>query len=103
MGVKFSLFTQLYNLFDTEQVTSVYSTTGKPDNDGGEASIQIQDFSTISLSSAYYTPQADYDHDGLNSPPELCGEYIDARRVYYNNPYHWKQGFRIRVGIGFDF
>lgn len=103
MGVKFSLFAQLYNLFDTEQVTSVYSTTGKPDDDGGEASIQVQDFSTIPLSSAYYTPQADYDHNGLNSPPELCGEYIDARRVYYNNPYHWKQGFRIRVGIGLDF
>lgn len=103
LGVKFSLFSQIYNLFDTEQVISVYSTTGKPDDDGGKASIQVQDFSTIPLSSAYYTPQADYDHDGLNSPPELCGEYIDARRVYYNNPYHWKQGFRIRVGVGFDF
>lgn len=103
MGVKFSLFTQIYNLFDTEQIISVYSTTGKPDDDGGELSIQVQAFSSIPLSSAYYTPQADYDHDGLNSPPELCGEYIDARRVFYNNPYNWKQGFRIRAGIGFQF
>jgi outer membrane receptor protein involved in Fe transport len=103
MGVKFSLFSHLHNLFNTQQVIEVYNTTGKPDDDGGEVSIQVQDFSPISLSSAYYTPQADYDHDGLNSPPELYEEYIKARRVYYNNPYHWKQGFRVRVGIGFNF
>lgn len=103
MGVKFSIFSQIYNLFNTEQVTSVYNSTGKPDDDGGEASIQIQDFNFISMTSAYYTPQADYNHDGLNDPPELYEEYIKARRVYYNNPFHWNQGFRARVGIGLRF
>lgn len=103
MGFKFSLFSQLYNLFNAQQIIKVYNTTGKPDDDGGEVSIQIQDFSTISLSSYYYTPQADYNHDGLNSPPELYEEYIKARRVFYSNPFHWKQGFRARIGIGLNF
>uniref|UniRef100_A0A7C4TCD3 TonB-dependent receptor n=1 Tax=candidate division WOR-3 bacterium TaxID=2052148 RepID=A0A7C4TCD3_UNCW3 len=98
-GVKLSLFVNLYNLFNTEQITAVYSTTGKPDTDGQEGSIRVSQFSTISLLSAYYTPQADYDHDGLNSPEELHSEYIKARIFYYNNPFHWKPGFKMRVGL----
>jgi len=102
-GLKFSIFGLFYNLFNTEQIISVYSATGKPDDDGGEASVQLQDFSSISMTSAYYTPQADYNHDGLNTPEELYSEYIAARRVYYNNPFHWNPGFRARVGIGLKF
>jgi outer membrane cobalamin receptor len=103
MGLKFSLFSQVYNLFNTEQIISVYSSTGQPDDDGGEAGITLGDFGNISMTSSYYTPQADYNHDGLNSPDELMEEYIKARRVYYSNPFHWKQGFRVRIGFGLKF
>lgn len=100
MGTNLSLFTNLYNLFNTEQINSVFSTTGKVDDDGQEGTILISDFSSISIASAYYTPQADYNHDGINSAPELHSEYIKARRFYlYNNPFRWKPGFRMRIGI----
>ncbi len=98
-GLNFSFFTNLYNLFNTEQIISVYSTTGEPETDGLENSILVSQFSTISILSSYYTPQADYNHDGLNSAGELWSEYIKARRFYYNNPFHWKPGFRMRVGL----
>jgi len=103
MGVKMSLFAQFYNLLNTEQIVKVYESTGEPDDDGGEISIQPQDFTSTAMLSAYYTPQADHNHDGLNTPQELYEEYIAARRTYYSNPFHWKPGFRTRIGIGFRF
>ncbi len=103
MGVKFSLFANLYNLFNTEQITEVYSTTGKPDDDGGGVKVDLSDFSPLTLKSSYYTPQADYNHDGINSAPELASEYLKARRFYHYNPYHWKQGFRAHMGLALKF
>ncbi|UCC12976.1 MAG: TonB-dependent receptor [candidate division WOR-3 bacterium] len=102
-GLTFSLFTQMYNLFNTEQIVDVYNATGRPDTDGGEVTISESDFRPISLASYYYTPQADYNHDGLNSPHELYSEYMAARSMYYNNPLHWRPGFRARVGISLKF
>ncbi len=99
-GVKFTVFTQMYNLFNTEQIVSVYEQTGKPYTNGEEETILLQEFSNISLRSAYYTPQADYNHDGLNSPAELHSEYIAAHVRFYDNPLNWKPGFKMRLGIG---
>jgi len=99
-GLNFSLFTNIYNLLNAEQITYVFSATGKPDDDGAEGTILVTDFLPISRLSSYYTPQADYNHDGLNSPVELHSEYIKARRLYmYNNPFHWRPGFRMRIGM----
>ena len=93
----------MYNLFNTEQIVDVYNTTGRPDTDGKETTIFESDFGFISVASDYYTPQADYNHDGLNSPYELYSEYMAARAAYYNDPFHWKPGFRARVGISLKF
>lgn len=96
-------FCNIYNLFNTEQITAVYATTGRPDSDGASAAIKPDNFTTVSMASASYTPQADHNHDGLNDPAELCREYIAARDFYYNNPFNWKPGFRARVGLGVRF
>ncbi|MGQ9464212.1 MAG: TonB-dependent receptor [bacterium] len=101
--LKFAIFANFYNLFNTEQIVSVYSTTGKPDDDGQTITVKVDQFSNISLSSTYYSPQADYNHDGLNNPWELRSEYIKARSFYYNNPLHWNPGFKMRVGFGLNF
>ncbi len=101
--LNFSLLANIYNLFNTEQITAVYSTTGKPDDDGQTITVSIGQFSTITLASAYYTPQADYNHDGINNPYELRQEYIKARAFYYNNPFNWNPGFRMRVGVALNF
>ncbi len=101
--LKFALFANIYNLFNTEQIISVYSTTGEPDDDGQTITVKVDQFSNISLTSAYYSPQADYNHDGINNPWELRSEYIKARSFYYNNPLHWYPGFRMRVGFGLSF
>uniref|UniRef100_A0A7V1EI42 TonB-dependent receptor n=1 Tax=candidate division WOR-3 bacterium TaxID=2052148 RepID=A0A7V1EI42_UNCW3 len=101
--LNFILFANIYNLFNTEQITRVYSTTGKPDDDGQTSTVNIGQFSNITLTSSYYTPQADYNHDGINNPYELREEYVKARAFYYNNPLHWNPGFRMRIGIGMSF
>ncbi len=101
--MKFVLFANLYNLFNTEQIRSVYSTTGKPDDDGQSTTISVGQFSYITLTSAYYSPQADYNHDGIANPWEMRNEYVKARQFYYNNPFNWNPGFRMRVGIGLSF
>jgi hypothetical protein len=99
-GFAFSVFANIYNLLNTEQIVQVYAGTGLPDDDGGAVTTDESDFVTISMTSAYYTPQADYNHDGLNSPGELLNEYLNARTAYYNNPFHWYPGFRMRLGVG---
>uniref|UniRef100_A0A7V3VU19 TonB-dependent receptor n=1 Tax=candidate division WOR-3 bacterium TaxID=2052148 RepID=A0A7V3VU19_UNCW3 len=101
--LNFVLFANIYNLFNTEQIRRVYSTTGRPDDDGQTYTVGIGQFSNISLASSYYTPQADYNHDGINSPYELREEYVKARAFYYNNPFNWNPGFRMRVGVGMSF
>lgn len=103
MGFKLNLFGQIYNLLNTEQINTVYSSTGVPDDNGGLASVLVQDFRAISMTSSYYSPQADYNHDGLNSPNELYVDYTQAHTIYYNNPFNWKPGFRARVGVGIRF
>lgn len=102
-AVKPFVFCNIYNLFNTEQITTVYSTTGRPDSDGASAFIKPDNFTLVSMASESYTPQADHDHDGLNRPEELCREYIAARDYYYNNPFNWKPGFCARVGLGIRF
>ncbi|HEX7319936.1 MAG TPA: TonB-dependent receptor [bacterium] len=100
-GLNVNLFANIFNLLDAEQVNSVFGTTGKVDDDGLEGTILVSGFSAITMTSSYYTPQADYNHDGVNSAPELRNEYVMARRFYtYENPFRWKPGFRMRVGIG---
>jgi outer membrane receptor protein involved in Fe transport len=99
-GFAFLVFANMYNLLNTEQIVQVYAATGLPSDDGGAVKTDETDFVTIPMTSAYYTPQADYNHDGLNAPSELLNEYLNARSAYYNNPFHWNPGFRMRVGIG---
>lgn len=103
LGTKLTFFADIYNLFNTEQIIKVYTATGKPDDNGKSGSIDPSDFRFIGLNSDYYTPQADYNHDGLNSPDELANEYLLAHQYYYNNPSHWKPGFRARFGVALRF
>jgi len=102
-GLNLSLFANVYNLLNSQQVTSVYSATGRPDDDGKDVTISVSDFGDITITSAYYSPQADYNHDGCASDVEMYQEYIKARDFTINNPYNWRPGFRARVGFGLSF
>lgn len=102
-GLNLAVFANLFNLLNSEQITGVYATTGLPDDDGKDPTILVSQFGTISMSSLYYTPQADYDHDGVNRPDELYSEYLAARRFTNNNPFNWRPGFRMRIGFGVNF
>ncbi|UCF70237.1 MAG: TonB-dependent receptor [candidate division WOR-3 bacterium] len=92
----------IYNLFNTEQVLYVYSTTGKPD-DHGDPEPPLDQFGNVSISSYYYSPQADHSHDGLITPIEYKQEWIDMLADYYENPVYYNHGFRAQVGIGIEF
>jgi len=101
-SAKFVLSCLINNLFNTEQVIKIYPTTGKPD-DHGDPVPSLAQFDFIPITSPYYSPQADYDHNGLITPPEFQSAYMTAINDYYLDPTYYNTGFRMRLGIGIEF
>ncbi|MCK4249849.1 TonB-dependent receptor [candidate division WOR-3 bacterium] len=99
---KFILTSLINNLFNTNQVIKVYSTTGKPDEHGDTEPL-ISQFHYVPMTSMYYSPQADSDHDGLITPGEMKNAYMTALNDYYSDPTNYNSGFRMRLGIGIEF
>jgi len=97
---KLSISCLIKNLFNTKQIVYVYPTTGKPD-DHGDSEPPITQFCWLSITSARYSPQADFDHNGLITPVEMRDEYIRAIKDYYTNPLHYNSPFRLKLGVGF--
>jgi hypothetical protein len=93
---------QIYNLFNTKQIIEVYPTTGLPDNIG-YPDPSIYAFNVITLTSFFYTPQADYNHDGINSRVELRDEYVAAIKNLYADPTNYNGPFRAQIGIAVGF
>jgi hypothetical protein len=90
------------NLLNTEQTIRVYSTTGKPD-DHGYPIPPLTAFNSIPISSPDYSPQADFNHDGLITPVEMRQVYGTALTDYYRDPTQYRNPFRFRLGIGIEF
>ncbi|MGQ9816422.1 MAG: TonB-dependent receptor [bacterium] len=101
-SVKLLLTALIDNLFNTKQITEVYVTTGDPDNHGDPEPTLTQ-FGYLSIASTRYSPQSDYNHDGLITPPEAKTAYIAARNDYYLDPTNYNGGFRVQLGIGLGF
>lgn len=101
-SVKLLLTALIDNLFNTRQITEVYVTTGDPDNHG-DAEPTLTQFGNLSISSTRYSPQSDYNHDGLITPPEAKRAYIAARNDYYLDPTNYNGGFKVQLGIGLGF
>lgn len=99
---KFILTSLINNLFNTNQVIKAYSTTGKPDEHGDTEPL-ISQFHYVPMTSMYYSPQADSDHDGLITPGEMKKAYMTALNDYYSDPTNYNSGFRMRLGIGIEF
>ncbi|MEO0143083.1 MAG: hypothetical protein ABIL15_07005 [candidate division WOR-3 bacterium] len=97
----FSFTLLINNLFDSKQIICVYPTTGKPD-EHGDFEPPISQFGWLSLTSFYYSPQGDYNHDGLITPVEMRDEYLKAIKDYYSNPFHYTNPFRVRLGLGLE-
>jgi hypothetical protein len=91
----------ILNLFNTTQITYVYSTTGDPD-DHGDIPPSVELFGYTSIASAYYSPQADTDHDGLITPVEARDAYFGALIDLYYDPTNYAHPFRVRLGIGIE-
>jgi len=90
------------NLFNTEQIREVYPTTGLAD-DHGDAEPTLGQFGYLPITSDRYSPQADYNHDGLLTPVESKADYIEARTDYYLDPRNYNGPFRIMFGASVGF
>jgi hypothetical protein len=99
---KFELTCLINNLFNIEQILKVYPTTGRAD-EYGYFLPSVDQFSPVSVTSSYYSPQADQDHDGLITPVEFQYAYVQALNDHYNDPTFYNNGFRMRLGIGIKF
>lgn len=97
------VFTALiYNLFNTKQIIEVYPTTGKPD-DHGDPEPSLGQFGYLSITSPRYSPQADYNHDGVITPVEMQTAYMSVLKDLYADPTNYNGPFRVQLGIGFKF
>ncbi len=90
------------NLFNTEQVVEVHETTGDPVWHG-DPEPSLDQFGYTSIASTRYSPQSDFDHDGLVNPREAKQSYIDAQNDYYYDARNFLPGFRARLGVGLQF
>jgi outer membrane receptor protein involved in Fe transport len=92
----------LYNLFNTDQVIEVYENTGLPTNHG-DPDPSLDQFGYTAISSTRYSPQADYNHDGLVDRYEAKKAYVACQNDYYWDPMNYEPGFRARLGVGLQF
>ncbi|UCC12760.1 MAG: TonB-dependent receptor plug domain-containing protein [candidate division WOR-3 bacterium] len=100
--VKLVVTAMIFNLFNSTQIIDVYNTTGLPD-DHGNPDPYLGQFGFLPITSDRYSPQADFDHDGLITPYEFRDDYIAARDDYYDDPTNWKNPFRFLLGVGIEF
>jgi hypothetical protein len=92
----------IVNLFNTIQVSNVYESTGDPDWPG-DVEPSVNDFEIITLAETRYSPQADYNHDGVVTRVERKQDYLLCIRDFYRCPINYNDGFRARFGIGIGF
>ncbi len=90
------------NLLNLSQIVDVYNITGLPDEHGVPDPAMSQ-FGYMPITSDRYSPQADFDHDGLITPIEYYNDYIAARDDLYDDPTNWKNPFRFLLGVGIEF
>ncbi len=92
----------IQNLFNTEQVVTVYQTTGEPD-DHGDPEPSLDQFGPLTLTSTRYSPQSDFNHDGVVAATEMKSSYMEALTDFYNNPVNYGSPFRIQLGASIGF
>ncbi len=100
--VKLVLRGMLLNLFNTEQIVEVHETTGHP-TAHGDPEPGLDQFEFTSITSTRYSPQTDFNHDGLVSPREAKQSYIDSQNDYWFDARNYLPGFRARFGLGLMF
>jgi outer membrane receptor protein involved in Fe transport len=98
----FVLKGMIYNLFNTEQIVEVHETTGDP-TWHGDPEPSLDQFQNTAISSTRYSPQSDFNHDGLITPTEAKQSYITAQADYYDDVTNFLPGFRARLGVGLQF
>jgi hypothetical protein len=90
------------NLFNTVQVSNVHETTGDPDW-RGDVEPSLDEFEVLTLAETRYSPQADYNHDGVVTRVERKQDYLLCIRDFYRCPINYNDGFRARFGIRIGF
>jgi outer membrane receptor protein involved in Fe transport len=92
----------LLNLFNSDQIIEVHETTGEA-FDHGDPEPSLDQFGYTSMASSRYSPQSDFNHDGLVDPREAKESYIDCQKDYWADARNYYPGFRARFGVGFMF
>jgi len=100
--LRLTLSAAFTNLLNKRQIIDIYPMTGDPLNQG-ESDPPLDEFGYLTFTSSWYSPQADFNHDGLMTAVENRDEYIRARNDLYNDPIHFNPGFGFRLGMGLEF
>ena len=102
LGLSLSLTCDITNVLNTEIVTNVFATTGKPDYTG--AIITPEQFSPgLAFGDPEYHPARDYNHDGYLTRNEMYVSYMKAYTDANTPPTYYGPPRKIRVGLSLSF
>jgi outer membrane receptor protein involved in Fe transport len=101
-GMTISINCDIDNVLNTDIVTNVFATTGKPDYTGKV--ITPYDFSPgIAFGDLYYHPARDFDHDGYLTRNEMYTSYLRAYQDANTPPTYYGPPRKIRFGFSLSF
>ncbi|HTW92870.1 MAG TPA: TonB-dependent receptor [bacterium] len=102
-GLAFSLTCDITNILNTEIITNVFSTTGKPDYTGAIITPEQFSASGFLFGDYYYHPARDYNHDGFITQSEQYLSYMKAYTDANTPPTYYGPPRKIRVGLSLSF
>jgi outer membrane receptor for ferrienterochelin and colicin len=101
-GLSFSLNCDISNALNSELITNVFSTTGKPDYTGRV--ITPYEFSGgIAYGDLYYHSARDFNHDGYITRYEMYASYLRAYKDANTPPTYFGPPRKIRLGLSLSF
>jgi len=101
--VYLSIFCDIFNLFDSRLVTSVYPATGRPDADGRMLTPGELFWPEPRAGDREYHPGRDPNHDGYITRAEWYNSYVAAYSDLIHTPFNYGPSRRIQLGIIFSF
>jgi outer membrane receptor for ferrienterochelin and colicin len=103
LGMALSLNCDISNLLNTPVITSVFSTTGKPDNTGRVITEYEFGGVPVQFGDPYYHPARDYNHDGFITRYEKYVSYLKAYADYNSSPTYYGAPRKFKLGLSLSF
>jgi outer membrane receptor protein involved in Fe transport len=101
--INLNITCDIFNLLNTEEITTVYAATGKADFNGTIITLAQFSAAGYQIGDPAYHPARDANHDGFVSRQEKYDSYLAAYSTYVNTPTNYGPSRKIQFGISVGF